>query len=238
MPNKKLSVEEIKQIAEAAIGARTKANEAKKAAEDAGGADEALNAAVAEADKAAVDAESVAQALSQSPVVDPAKKVTKLLKKQRSISKALKELGVDEDEEDDEGDEDDEDDIGDDDKPVTFGDLKRINASKARKTALDMADAIPDAADKTAVVAALKRLVPSEDPEKDFKEAVAIANVERNSKVLEEVARKGITRTRPTGTGAAPLREEIVELTSEEKKWTRPPFNLSEKEIVAARSKV
>src|SRR5262245_43181244 len=98
----KLSVEQIKAVAEAAITARQKASDAKKAADEAGGADEALNNAAAQAEKEATEAVQKAEALSQQPAAgdDPenARKRAKLKRKQGIIAQQLKDLGEDPDE--------------------------------------------------------------------------------------------------------------------------------------------
>lgn len=234
MPKNTISVEEIKQIAETAINARNAASTAKKAADDAGGTDEALNTAFSEAERVAKEAESKATALShkQAPADDSAKKVNKLKRKREYINLELKELGADDEGDEDDGDDDDE---IDDDRPVTHGDLRKMNQKAARESAVSMADAISDEADKAAVKAALAQVVHSGDPEKDFKAAVAIANIERNSKILEEIGRRGVVRRKPTGTGAAPLIEDAFEPTNMEKMYMRPPFSLSKQDILKTR---
>lgn len=234
MTNKKLSVEEIKAVAEAAITARQKATNAKTALEDAGGTDEVLTEALQKAETEATVAEAAAAALSQAPNPDTSKKAEKLLRKQGIIKRELEKLGVEDD--DDEDDEDDEDDI-DDAAPVTHGDLKRMQARAARQTAVQMADAIGDEGQREAVRAALKRVVASNNPEEDFDAAVAIASRERNEKILEEDGRRGTVRRVATRTGAAPLVEEVFTPTAEEQMFMRAPFNLGKKEILAARGK-
>lgn len=230
---KNLSVEEIKAVAEAAIRATQKVTDAKKALEDAGGEDDTLKAALAEAEREATEATAKSNALTHQPPVDTSKKIQKLRRKKGFIDKELRDLGVEiEDEDDDDAEEED-----DDSQPLTRGDLRRIEAEKAKQTAVQMADAIEDAGDKAAVKDALARIVPSGDPEKDLKAAVAIANADRNSRVLEEFARRPFVRTHPTSPGAGARREEPIVLTQEEKGFMRAPFNMTEKEIIAARQK-
>lgn len=238
--SKKLSVEETKAVAEAAITARQKATDAKAALESAGGADEALQTALDEAETAATAAEAAATALSQNPNPDDGKdkKIKKLKRKQGFIARELEELGADD--EDDEGDDDEEDDVLEDledSTPLTVGAYKRIQAKGARETALQMVKAIEDEEDREAVRAALKSVVVSGDPDADFKKAVAIANADRNSKVLEELARTGNARRAPTRTGAAPKKAaEPFVATALEQSYMKA-FNLTEKDILAAREK-
>lgn len=230
---KKASSEEARAAAETAISARQKATDAKAAAEAAGGADEALNTAQATAEQEATTAEASALALSQSLSTDndPESKKAKLLKRRSFIDKDLKALGVDVGDED-ENDDEDEEDL---DKPLTRRDLQAIEAGKARTTAKEMADAITDPLDKDAVLKALALVVPSVDPAKDFQAAVAIANIERNSKILEEIGRKPITRSSPTGTGAPARREEAFVPTAAEAMFMRQ-MGLTKEDVLKARA--
>lgn len=224
--------EEARAAAEAAIGARQKAVDAKAAAEAAGGADTALNEALTAAEQAATTAETHALTLSQSlPAQDDAeKKKEKLLRKRKFIDKDLKALGVDVEDADE-----DEDEEEDDDKPMTRGDYKKLQVTGARNTAKQLADAIVDPLDRAAVVDSLKLVVPSGDSEKDFKAAVAIANIDRNSKILEEIQRKPIARTAPTGTGAPARREEEFVPTAHEQMFMSK-MGLTKADILKARA--
>ncbi len=238
--NQQKSVEEIKQIAETAIAARTKASEAKIAADAAGGTDESLNTAATEAEAAAKDAEGKAAALSQTaPDQDKEKKKAKLLKKREYINRDLRDLGVDDDEDD--ADEDDEDDLDDDDAPLTVGGYKKIQARNAAKSTLELINAIEDEAERAKVRDALKSVNPAlitSDPQAAFNTALAIANVDRNTKILEEDNRNnGVKTERPRGAGAPPKKPEATFTpTAEERSYMRPPFNMTEAEIKAARS--
>lgn len=228
-----LSVEEIRAVAAAAISARSTATQAKDAADAAGGSDEQLNQAAIDADSLAKDAEAKALTLSQAaPEADPekGKKVAKLLRKKAFIDRDLQNLGVDVGEEDEDAGE------ADLDQPVTRRELNEMRQREAAQTTLQMAEAIEDEPDKQAVIAALAQVVPSGDSAKDFKAAVAIANIDRNSKILEEAARATAPRTAPTRTGAAPKRSEPFEPTAEEQMYMRAPFNLSQADILKARA--
>lgn len=222
---------EVRAAAEAAIGKRQTAVDAKAAAEAADGVDDTLNAAQTTAEHEATTAEAHALELSQAlpPADDKEKKKEKLLRKRKFINKDLRELGVDTDEEEEEEDEPDLD------KPVTFRDLQAIEAGKSRKNALQMAEEIADPLDKAAVLKALPLVVATTDPVADFQRAVAIANIERNSKILDEVARKPVTRTSPTGTGAPVNREEAFVPTQYEQQFMRQ-MGLTKEDILRARA--
>lgn len=231
MPPKKLSAQEIKAVAEAAITAQQVLTDA-RAAHEADPEDTDLTAALEEAERNATAATAAADALSQdtTPAPDKNKKVEKLQRRRRIIERQLDELGVDEDEEE----EDDEEDL---DKPVTRRDLQRIETQKAAQTAMQMTEQITDADRKAAVVAALKRLVPSGDPQKDFGDAVAIASRERNDAVLVELGRKIAPVRHASGAGApakAPETEFVP--TAQEAAFMRPPFNLTKAGILDARA--
>lgn len=236
MTVQKLSVEEIKAVAEAAITARQKATDARATATDAGGADEDLNAAATQAEKEAADAIRKAEELSQQPAApapDKDKKVKKLKRKQAIIARELKDLG---ESGDDEEDDEEEDDLDDPDRPVTMGDLHRIEARKAAQTTAQMAEAISDPNARAAVKESLQRVVPSGDSQKDFTDAVAIANREKNSKVLEELARRGPAAHHTSGAGAPARVVDQFVPTEEEAKFMKL-FGLTEADIKGARAK-
>ncbi len=219
MTQKNLSVEEIKAVAEAAITAKQAATDARKAADEAEGADDALNAAAEAAEQASKAASDKAEALSHQPApidTEKPKKVAKLKRKKAIIENELRNLGesADYDEDDDEGD-----DLDDPERPLTVGDLQRIEARKAQATAVEMAESIEDVVARDAVKAALKRVVPSGDPQKDFADAVSIANREKNSKVLEEIGRRGAPNQHRSGAGAPPKPSEAFVMTDDEAKF-------------------
>lgn len=216
--------DEIRAAAESAIRLRQQATDAKAAADAARGADEDLNEASAQAERDASEAESTALTLSQSLQPDDKEaKKQKLLRKRGFIDKDLAALlGVD-----------DEDEL---DRPVTHRDLQEMEATRARKSALQMAEAIADPLDRAAVVKSLQLVVPSSDPERDFQAAVAIANIDRNSKILEEVARRPAPRSTPTGAGAPPRREEEFVPTEHEKMFMTT-MGLTKADILKARGK-
>lgn len=223
----------MKAVAEAAIAAKQVALDARKAATEAGGTDEALNAEADTAEQVSRDASAKAASLSQAPAADPDKdrKKAKLKRKQGIIARQLAELGDEPDDEDD-----GLDDLDDDNKPLTMGDLKRIEADKAKKTAVEMAGAIEDPEAAKAVKEALGSVVASGDPVKDFQNAVAIASATKNSQVLEEIRRKGTSATHRNGAGA-PARQPEPEfvMTEEERRFVAQGW-LTEVEVKKARS--
>lgn len=226
------SVEEIKAVAEAALLTSQAVDQARHALEADPGSED-LKVALSDAETLAATAKATADALSREDPDPVEKKKAKLLKKQGIIKSQLKNLGVDTDEDDDDEDDSDED---DDTRPLTVGEYNRIQANNLRKTTVQMVDAIPDAADREAVRDALKSIVASNDPAADFKKAVGIANMDRNSKVLQEVARKAFPKTAPTRTGAAPRVEEVFTPTALEQSYMQAPFNLAKEDILKSRA--
>lgn len=239
----KKSVAEIRQIAEAAITARHAADAAKKAWEDAGSPDGDLKTSFETAETAATEAKSQADALSQDDGQDDKKKkAEKIKRKMQYLKNDLKTLGVDDDDNDGSGSGDDDDDDLDDedpDKPLTLGDLQRMKAKEAANAAVEMASAIEDPIARQAVKDALAGLKPSGNPEGDYRRALAIANAEKNSKILEELMRKPTPVQHRSGAGAPPrqVKQESDELLPSEMWATRPPFNMSKKDVIAARPK-
>ena len=235
----KLSVEEIKAVAEAAIAAKQKVAEAKTTLE-AEPENEDLKAALTQAENEAAAAQSKADALSQNPNPAPPDekkdKARKLKRRKAIIDNQLRELGEGDDEEDD----DEEDDLDDPDRPLTIGDLQRIRANESRKTAQEMAKAIENPEHSTAVIEALKRVVPSGNAEEDFKAAVGIANQDRNDRILAEQGRRAAPNQHRSGPGAPTKKDDDddnISLSKEEEQFTEPPFNLTKKAILAARGK-
>lgn len=232
MPKANLSVDEIKAVAGAAITAKH-ALAAAKTALDADPENQELKSALVTAEQAATDSQAKADALSQNTITKSPEQIAKMKRKRAIIDRDLRAAGaIDVDD-----DLDDEDDLDDDpSRPVTFGDLQRIEARKASQTALQMASAIEDVQSRQAVLTALGRVVPSGDPAKDYREAIAIANIDKNSKILEELGRRPIAAQHQSGAGAPPRKEEGEFVpTAEEARYMKPPFNLSKKDILSSR---
>lgn len=231
MQAKQLSVEEIKAVAEAAMSTKAAADAAKVAL-DADPENETLKTAYQTALQAATDAKTKADTLSQRPQKSP-EQLAKIRRKHAILTRQLEEAGVDADEDDE------DDDIGDDDddKPLTRGDLKRMETARAAESTAQMAEAITDPVARAAVKQALDRIRPSGDPEKDFRDAVAVANREKNSKVLEELGRRPIAPQHRSGAGSPPRPPEAeFQPTTDEAKYMKPPFNLSKEDILRSRA--
>lgn len=228
-----MQAQEIIAAAGAEATARIAAESAKKAF-DAEPENESLKTAYATAQTTATDAKTKLDALSQEDDgTGKNKKAEKIKRKIAYMRQDLKNLGVSDDDTND--DEDLDMDEIDPDKPLTLNDLKRIDARKASQGAKQMAEAITDSLAREAVKAALMRIVPSGDPQKDFTDAVAIASREKNSKILEEIQRKGVVPQHRSGAGSPPPEPDAAfEPTKEEARMMKS-FGLTEKDIRKAR---
>lgn len=128
----------------------------------------------------------------------------------------------------------------DDDTPVTRGMLKRMQQDTATKTSLQLADDIDNESERELTKYHLENSIKSTgNPAEDFKLARALTNSARNSKILEEVQRKGEPKTHSNGSGGPAKDNEIdqAELTPGEKLYMGKPFNMTKKQIVEARPK-
>lgn len=112
---------------------------------------------------------------------------------------------------------------------------KQEKAKETKKTSLQFTEAILDADLKEKVVANLARIVPSDNPEEDFKLALGAASSSKNKQVIDEMKRYSPARVVATGGSTpAPIEEEFV-LRPDEEAFTKPPYNLSKEKIIAAR---
>lgn len=126
----------------------------------------------------------------------------------------------------------------DDNAPVTYGDLRKRDAEKAAKTAVELAGNIKDEKERTLVIHHLQSTIKSTgNPEEDLKLAYSIVYGKKNAQVIEEITRTSPPRTSGTGTGAPPPHRPNFVPTEHERSLMRPPFNLSQAEIESARDK-
>lgn len=97
----------------------------------------------------------------------------------------------------------------DDDKPLTRGDLKRMERETSKKTALNMANELEDEDERSRVTELLEtRILPSGNPQKDIDLALAAVRSEKNQQIAAEIARKKASSNSRGSGGGAPPREE------------------------------
>lgn len=152
-------------------------------------------------------------------------KKEKLLYSKKRIEDQLKEFEPEEEPEDDDA------------KPLTLGDLKRIQEETVAKTALDLAEDIPNETERDLVKYHLDNTIRSSgNPQRDLELAQGLVNSVKNRQILEESSRKYPAKTHPSGAGAPPLKpKETDDLTAEELAFMKPPFNLSKEQIIKTR---
>ena len=123
----------------------------------------------------------------------------------------------------------------DDDKPLTVKDFRQLQKNDAKKTALQLADELPE--DERDEVKALleSRIVPSGNAEQDLRDARAIVNTAHNAKIAEHLANKtNPKKTAAGGSSDARSEDEFVP-TPDEAAFMKPPYNTSKEKILAAR---
>ncbi len=125
----------------------------------------------------------------------------------------------------------------DDDRPLTVGEYKKIQASQNAKTALQLADEIPDQSERELAKYYLEnRIVPSGNPQEDLRDARRMVNSVKNEQIIAEQNRKNPAKNHSSGS-SAPLKQiqKEAELTPVEIQYMKPPFNLTKEQIIKAR---
>lgn len=120
---------------------------------------------------------------------------------------------------------------------VTLEMLDAREKERGQKTALQLADELSDEHERNlAKKYLLEKIVPSGDPHEDLRFARLAINALKNSVILEEAGRKG-TPSRFNTAAGAPAKQVAaeIELSPSEVVFTKPPFNLTKEQIVAAR---
>lgn len=154
-------------------------------------------------------------------------KAEKLQYTKKRVEEQLKELGIEDEPEDDE-----------DSKPVTLGMLKKLQAQTATKTALDMANEVSTETERELLKYHLENTIRSSgNPAEDFKLAQSLVNAVKNQQITEEVLRKPAARSHSSGGQPAKVAKEEEDFTAEELSYMKPPFNLKKADIIKARQK-
>lgn len=180
--------------------------------------------------KAKVDAKAAEQDLLKSELEKVKTKKTqkeKLIYTKNRIEQQLKEL--DPDAENLESDEDD-------DKPITRKELKELQARNVTKSALQLADEIENETERELVKHYLNNKIRSSgNPQEDVSDARALANKVKNAKIAEMAnQRPGAVRTSSQG-GGMPYVAPEEELSPQEVRMMKAPWNLTKKAILDAR---
>lgn len=126
-----------------------------------------------------------------------------------------------------------------DEKPVTVGMLKKLQASTATKTALQLADDISDETERELTKYHIENTIrPTGDPKKDLELAQVHVNAVKNSQIVSEVLRKPETKSHSSTGGSNPKDGQVpTELLPEELPFLKAPWKMSKEQILAARKK-
>lgn len=103
-----------------------------------------------------------------------------------------------------------------DDKPLTVGDLRKIQRQEVKKTSLQIADEIEDEAEREEVKRGLNRLTPSNDPLDDVAFVRRAVNSERTEQIAEEANRRGRPERGAAGGNSPKKVEDPFEATPQE----------------------
>ena len=124
-----------------------------------------------------------------------------------------------------------------DDVPLTLGMLKKIQQETANKTAQELADEISNETERELVKYHLQNTIkPTGTASEDLKLARTLVNAVKNSKIMEEIARKPVAKTFSNASGANAKETKIEgELTEQEKLFMNKPFNMTKEQILKAR---
>ena len=126
--------------------------------------------------------------------------------------------------------------VGDDDAPLTRGEFKKLEAQRATKTALELAEDIESETERELVRHYINNTINSTgNPKEDLRLARALANDVKNKQILEQMQVKPVAKRTSASGGGQPYVPEEEELTADELAFMAPPFNLSKEKILSAR---
>lgn len=126
----------------------------------------------------------------------------------------------------------------DDTRPLTLGDFKKMQQEKVKETALELATAIEDQAERDEVTSILEsRIVPSGDANADLKLARDMVNARKNAQLAEDMARGQRPNAHVSRPGAPGYTPDAFVPTAEEVTFMNAPYNLTKEQIIEARRK-
>lgn len=124
-------------------------------------------------------------------------------------------------------------------KPEANSDIpewyRKLEAEKAQKTALELADDIENEHERALVKHALENVITGGSPTERLRVARGYVNSVKNGQVAEELARKGTPSSGSSAGAPAPKKPTEIELTPQEEPFTKPPFNMTKAEIISKR---
>lgn len=127
--------------------------------------------------------------------------------------------------------------VSDDDKPLTMKDLRAMQTADAKKSAIEMAESLPEAERDEVKKLLETRIVPSGNADEDLRLARSAVAADHNKQIAEDLARKPDVRRTAAGGSSSASTEAPFEPTESEKVFMAPPYNLSKEQIIAKRPK-
>lgn len=127
------------------------------------------------------------------------------------------------------------DDDEDDSRPATMADIKRIIQGNTKTKAVELAVGIENVDERNAVIEALDRIVPSDNPDADFKLAQSMVNAEKLRQQLEDQARGTKPGNHANSPGQPGSPQDPFEPTPEEADMMRRFPLLTKEDVIAAR---
>lgn len=124
-----------------------------------------------------------------------------------------------------------------DDKPLTVRDLREMQKKDAHKTALQLADELPENERDEVKTLLESRIIPSGNADEDLRLARAAVNANHNAQIVKHISQRVTAKVTAAGGSSDAVREEDFVPTPDEAVMMRPPFNLSKEKIIAARNK-
>lgn len=123
----------------------------------------------------------------------------------------------------------------DDDKPLTVKDFRELQKKDASKTALQLAEQLPEDERNEVKQLLENRIRPSGNAEEDLRLARAAVNATHNAQIVEHISNRVLPKnTAAGGSTDSKVGDEFVP-TPEEARFMQPPYNLTKDKILAAR---
>lgn len=125
----------------------------------------------------------------------------------------------------------------DDNKPLTVKDFRELQKKDAHKTALQLADELPDN-ERDEVKALLEsRIVPSGNADDDLRLARAAVNATHNAQIAAHISQRFAPKQTAAGGSSDAHIESDFTPTPEEAQFMKAPYNVPKEKILAARQK-
>ena len=127
--------------------------------------------------------------------------------------------------------------VDEDDKPLTVRAFKQFQKEGAKKTSLELAEEIQNETERELTKFHLENTIKSTGvPSEDIKLARALVNAVKNTQIIEETSRKAVAKAHSNASGVDAKQTKEFVATIDELQMMRPPFNMSQTQILEARA--